>query len=115
MAERLNAAVLKTAMPKGIVGSNPTPSATCSNPGTLFGSAFFDSYFEPNSFSVPACVADHASAVKIRNKIVLGFGAALVMLAIIAVVTYRSTRRLLETTQLVAHSRHVLETEESLR
>ncbi len=28
VAERLNAAVLKTAVPKGTVGSNPTPSAT---------------------------------------------------------------------------------------
>ena len=27
MAERLNALVLKTSRPKGLVGSNPTPSA----------------------------------------------------------------------------------------
>ncbi len=28
MAERSNAAVLKTVRPKGLVGSNPTPSAS---------------------------------------------------------------------------------------
>jgi len=46
---------------------------------------------------------------------VLGFGIALVMLATIAVITYRSTHGFLNTAQLVARSRHVLEVQESLR
>lgn len=45
----------------------------------------------------------------------LGFGIALVMLATIAVITYRSTHGFLNTAQLVARSRHVLEVQESLR
>ncbi len=53
--------------------------------------------------------------VKIRQKVVLGFGIALVMLATIAVITYRSTHGFLNTAQLVARSRHVLEVQESLR
>ncbi len=53
--------------------------------------------------------------MKIWQKIVLGFGIAVLMLGALSFSTYRSTRRFLETAQLVAHSRHVLETQEALR
>lgn len=45
----------------------------------------------------------------IREKIVAGFGLALLMLVVISVVSYRSTIRLVETGRLVAHTREVLE------
>ena len=45
----------------------------------------------------------------IREKIVAGFGLALLMLILISAVSYRSTTRLVETARAVAHTRAVLE------
>jgi PAS domain S-box-containing protein len=45
----------------------------------------------------------------IREKIVVGFGLALLMLVVISVVSYRSTTRLVETARSVADTRAVLE------
>lgn len=50
----------------------------------------------------------------ILQKIVLGFGLAVSLLVLIAVITYRSTKSFLATATLVAHSHQVLETQEML-
>jgi len=48
----------------------------------------------------------------IRRKILLGFGFTVAMLAVIALITWRSTRGFLSTAELVAQSRESLETSE---
>src|SRR5678815_4607888 len=50
--------------------------------------------------------------ISIRRKLVFGFGFALLMLALIALITWRSTRGFLSTAELVARSRETLETGE---
>jgi len=50
----------------------------------------------------------------IRGKVLFGFGLGLVMLVIIAIIAWRSTRHFLVTAESVAHSRAVLETEEKV-
>lgn len=50
----------------------------------------------------------------IRKKIILGFGLAVLMLASIGVMTYRSTRDFIEAGKQVTHSRRVLELHQSL-
>lgn len=55
----------------------------------------------------------HHLPARIWQKIVLGFGIAVLMLATIAFVAHRSTRGLIASVQSVAHSRQVLENEES--
>jgi PAS domain S-box-containing protein len=45
----------------------------------------------------------------IQEKIVAGFGLALLMLIVVSVVSYRSTTQLIETARSVAHTRAVLE------
>lgn len=50
--------------------------------------------------------------ISIRRKLVFGFGFVLSMLALIALITWRSTRGFLSTAELVARSRETLETGE---
>lgn len=50
--------------------------------------------------------------VSIRRKVVLGFGLALAMLGVIALITWRSTRAFLQTAEMVAQTREVLERSE---
>lgn len=52
--------------------------------------------------------------MSIRHKIIIGFGVALMMMAIIAVITYRSTRTFIKTAEQVGHTRQVLEKQETL-
>src|SRR5678815_31598 len=50
--------------------------------------------------------------ISIRRKLVFGFGFALLMLALIALISWRSTRGFLSTAELMARSRETLETGE---
>src|SRR6266540_5025906 len=50
--------------------------------------------------------------VSIQRKLLVGFGFVLLMLAVIAFITWRSTRGFLRTAELVAHSRETLESGE---
>ncbi len=92
MAERSNALVLKTGSPQGLVGSNPTPSATPLMPD-------------------PQPTANNLS---ISRKVVLGVAFTLVMLALIALISFVSTRRLLGTVAEANEVREMLERSERL-
>ena len=48
----------------------------------------------------------------IRRKIVIGFGLVLVMLGVIGLISYRSTRAFIQTADWVAHTREVMEIQE---
>ena len=48
----------------------------------------------------------------IRRKIIIGFGLVLVMLGIIGLISYRSTRAFIQTADWVAHTREVMEIQE---
>ncbi len=62
MAERLKAAVLKTANPQGFVGSNPTPSATpCPRPTRV-------SVNTPCHGVALEAVSEGASALKLPSR-----------------------------------------------
>jgi CHASE3 domain sensor protein len=50
----------------------------------------------------------------IRRKVVFGFGFVLVMLVLIALATWQSTRSFLRTTESIAETREVLELEEKI-
>ena len=76
------------------MGSNPTPSA-------ILHSNMPAPNKSPFSFSI-------------LQKIILGFGLAVSLLVLVAVITYRSTKSFLATATTVAHSRQVLEMHEIL-
>ena len=51
MAEWFKAAVLKTVVPRGTVGSNPTPSAMDSVDGSFFTGKFIKDFKKRNSLA----------------------------------------------------------------
>jgi PAS domain S-box-containing protein len=48
----------------------------------------------------------------IRRKIILGFGLVFIMLGVIGLISYRSTQNFIQTADVVAHTREVMEIEE---
>ena len=85
-------------MPQGIVGSNPTPSATGLPRPPM-----------PQDDRTP-----ERRVFSIRQKILLAFGLAVLAVFVIAILAYRSTRGFIKTADWLAHTRLVLENQETL-
>ena len=93
MAERSNAPVLKTGSPQGLVGSNPTPSAIVRMP---------EDQPKPRKLSI-------------SRKVIIGVAFTLVMLGLIALISFLSTRRFLNVSAQVTETREILERSERVQ
>ena len=93
MAERSNAPVLKTGSPQGLVGSNPTPSAIA---------RMSEDLPKPRKLSI-------------SRKVIIGVAFTLVMLGLIALISFLSTRRFLNVSAQITETREILERSERLQ
>src|SRR5207302_7818193 len=117
VAERSIAPVLKTGNPKGFVGSNPTPSARRTRAGCAarirFARVRRVRLFRCKTFPMRAAETNQPRHSIVR-KVILVLAIAMMMLAAIATITYRSTRTFIDTAERVGRSREIIGRERSL-